>query len=381
MGAGILTASYAPTAPLTEAEEAFLARLDTARLTHPGNRCARYLNRDLFLSLTIAQREMLHRCCRSGAENLDSAIGCYILHPGNLRELQPFFLPLLRDYHQLSATDRLVSGWDAKEGREGGGLDLATLGLPPVSMRVRVARNLEGFNLPGSMTRAERIRFEKAMVQSLRALIERPEYGGRVYSLTPEFAANEPNPNLITRREHQQLVDAHIMFKDMTADRYLASAGLAADWPYGRACYVSADRGVIVWLGEEDHLRIMCMQTGTRLDEVVDRLREILAVVESLPGITFAHDEQFGYITSCPSNLGTGLRPSVHVALPHLTRNGGDVTAACERLGLSVCGVTGDHTPIAADGILALSPTRRLFISERDIVKTLFEGIRKLPDH
>lgn len=321
---------------------------------------------------------MLDRCCRSGAENPDSAIGCYILHPSNLRELQAFFEPLLRDYHHAAAADTHVTDWNLSAVEDEGQLDLATLGLPPLSMRVRVGRNLKTFNLPGIMSRAERIHFEQSMLQSLRTLIERPDYGGRVYSLTPEFGPGEPNPNLISRREHQDLVDAHIMFKDMDADPYLKSAGLAADWPYGRACYVSRNQEVIVWVGEEDHLRIMCMKVGTRLDEVFNRLREVHDIIAALPGIAFVQDDRFGYITSCPSNLGTGMRASVHVKMPHIATGGADVKMTCKRVGLSVCGVGGDHTPIGADGILALSPTRRLFVSEREIIERLFEGIRQL---
>jgi creatine kinase len=54
-------------------------------------------------------------------------------------------------------------------------------------------------------------------------------------------------------------VDAHIMFKDMSKDSFLMTAGIARDWPNGRGCYVSKDREFIIWLGEEDHLRIMAM--------------------------------------------------------------------------------------------------------------------------
>ena len=50
------------------------------------------------------------------------------------------------------------------------------------------------------------------------------------------------------------------MFKNMTDDPCLAAAGIANDWPYGRGCYISEDKEFIVWVGEEDHLRIMCMK-------------------------------------------------------------------------------------------------------------------------
>lgn len=49
------------------------------------------------------------------------------------------------------------------------------------------------------------------------------------------------------------------MFKDMSADNFLLDAGIARHWPYGRGCYISADGGFIIWVGEEDHLRVMAM--------------------------------------------------------------------------------------------------------------------------
>lgn len=127
-------------------------------------------------------------------------------------------------------------------------------------------------------------------------------------------------PSQISDDEYKQLVKDHIMFKDMAADPYLATAGIASDWPFGRGCYVSEDRGFIIWVGEEDHLRIMCMKKGVLLNEVFDRLSGALKVVESIPGLTFAHSSDYGCVTSCPTNLGTGMRASVHIPLPNLTK-------------------------------------------------------------
>jgi len=66
----------------------------------------------------------------------------------------------------------------------------------------------------------------------------------------------------------------------MSADSFLLGAGIAADWPHGRGCYVSEDKGFIIWVGEEDHLRIMCMAKGTILNDVFDRLEKAVKVVE-----------------------------------------------------------------------------------------------------
>jgi protein-arginine kinase len=81
-----------------------------------------------------------------------------------------------------------------------------------------------------------------------------------------------------------------LMFKDMSADEYLASAGISSSWPHGRGCYVSNDREFIVWVGEEDHLRIMCMKKGTVLNEVFDRLKGACDVVEANAS-GFAHSK------------------------------------------------------------------------------------------
>jgi creatine kinase len=70
------------------------------------------------------------------------------------------------------------------------------------------------------------------------------------------------------------------MFKDMSKDSFLMTAGIARDWPHGRGCYVSEDKEFIIWVGEEDHLRIMAMQKGTILNKVFDRLKGAIDVVE-----------------------------------------------------------------------------------------------------
>ena len=164
------------------------------------------------------------------------------------------------------------------------------------------------------------------------------------------------------------------------ADPYLTSAGIASDWPYGRGCWQSEDKQNIVWFGEEDQLRIMSMKTGTCLNEVFTKLRALLDTIEAIEGIAFATHSRYGFVTSCPSNLGTGMRASVHIKVPNLTAGGSDARAKeiCNPLGLSVRGTGGEHTPIGADGTIDVSPRSRLFIKERDIVAKLYAGIKEL---
>jgi hypothetical protein len=359
----------------TARQALFLARLAQVRASHPQNLYARRLSREFFLSFDAEARERLYRCCRSGAENPDSIVGCYILRPEDLHRFGAFFGPLIREHHGIAAG---ANGGANPGSLAFAALDFAALGLPALSTRVRVGRNLQGFAMPGAMDRAERLRLERRMVGALQALIDDPQYGGRIFSLTPDFGPGEANPNLIDAAQYEALVEAHVMFRSMDDDPYMKSGGLAGDWPYGRACYVSVDRSVIVWIGEEDHLRVISVRTSFRLAEAYERLQSVLAIIEAMPGVAFIRDDTYGFVTSCPSNLGTGLRASVRVSLPGLTAPDADTRAVCRAVGLAACGLAGDRAPIAVGGPVDLSPIRRLFVEDGEILASLFRGLEQL---
>ena len=171
-----------------------------------------------------------------------------------------------QEYHKASADATHVTDWDASAVGDKGVLDVRKLGLSELSMRVRVGRNLTAFSLPGAMDQAERVAFEKRMLAAFDALTAK--FGGSINSITPEFGDGEANPNFIDDAKYKELVDRHIMFKDMDADPYLKSAGISSDWPYGRGCWMSEDSKKIIWFGEEDQLRIMVMKKGFLINEV-----------------------------------------------------------------------------------------------------------------
>jgi protein-arginine kinase len=201
-----------------------------------------------------------------------------------------------------------------------------------------------------------------------------PCSGCLFFSLTPG------HPCHIDDARYNELVKAHIMFKDMSADSFLMDAGIACHWPHGRGCYFSADKGFIIWVGEEDHLRVMAMKKSTKINDVFDRLKAAIDVVEKLIPGGCAKSQDFGVITSCPTNMGTGMRASVHVAIPNLTKDGTDTKAKeiCKPFGLGVRGLGGEHTPIGADGTVDISPKGRFCISEAQIAIALYKGVEKV---
>ncbi|KAJ3321520.1 hypothetical protein HDV06_004056 [Boothiomyces sp. JEL0866] len=102
------------------------------------------------------------------------------------------------------------------------------------------------------------------------------------------------------------------------------------------------------------------MVQGTVLNTVFDRLQNAEKIVEKHAD-KFAKAKNYGFVTSCPTNLGTGMRASVHIKIPALTKGGSDTEAkkVCKPLGLSVRGLGGEHTPIGEDGTVDISPSAR----------------------
>jgi protein-arginine kinase len=123
----------------------------------------------------------------------------------------------------------------------------------------------------------------------------------------------------------------------------------------------------------------MCMKKGNMLNEVFDRLKTAVDVVESKIDGGCAMSPTYGVVTSCPTNIGTGMRASLHLKLPNLTKDGSDRRAAeiCKELGLSVRGTGGEHTPVVG-GVVDISPSARFCISEAEIVTALYLGVKLL---
>ena len=100
---------------------------------------------------------------------------------------------------------------------------------------------------------------------------------------------------------------------------------------------------------------------------------QALDVVNGIEGLEFATSSDYGFVTSCPTNLGTGMRASVHIPLPNLTKDGTEkqAKAIAKPLGLSVRGTGGEHTPIGKDGTCDISPSARFCITEAQIITAL----------
>ncbi len=354
--------------------EEIKAQISAIRSAHPANLMARYFSEKYFNTLDQSKRDRIWRIVRTGIENPDSQMGAYARNCTDYEDFEPLLEPMIRDYHNLPLPQEIGQKHDWSAATSRCSLEDIDPALKSVSMRVRVGRNLAAFPLPGAMTKAHRLEFEALMIKAFTTLGTDPQFGGAYLSLTPGSS------HAIDEDAYRRRVEAHQMFKDMSRDPYLASAGIASDWPFGRGMYISNSDDFIVWVGEEDHLRIMAMSQGGDLASLFGRLHDGL---EKFAGLipAFAHSPRYGYITSCPTNLGTAMRASLHLPLPGLLAGGRNlepVKKIALESGLSLRGAGGEHSDAGHGGLVDISPSARLGLTETGIMRRLYDGAAAL---
>ena len=166
----------------------------------------------------------------------------------------------------------------------------------------------------------------------------------------------------------------------MTTDNHLTSSGVASDWPHGRGIWLSEDETKMIWVGEEDQLRIISIIKGTDLGAVDASLYELISKMES-SGVKFAEHPTYGVITTCPTNMGTGKRQSILGKFPNITDKGKNekkLKDLAKQFGLQARGMGGEHSAMDAEGTADISPSARFGVKESFVTNKLYEGLIKL---
>ncbi|XP_066297897.1 arginine kinase-like [Branchiostoma lanceolatum] len=322
---------------------------------------------------------------RSGVELPSSIVGVYAGDEECYRLYGPIFDPIIKEYHGIDEIPVHLSNLDPR--------CLTSMiqlqnKAPVLSTRCRVVRNLSGYGFPAGISREKRLEVENVLVTALEGL--EGDLRGHYYPY-----------DSLTTSEKDKLVMGGYLFKEI--DKYQAAAGISRDWPEGRGIFYNKEKTFLVWVNEEDHVRIISMQkgntildstsanrnicslsiqskTGADVKEVFDRLcRGINAISQALlrhAQTEFAFHKHYGYLSSCPTNLGTGMRASVHVSVPR-SFNDVQLKNTCRQLGLDVRGRHGE-TSEAEGGVYDVSNRQRLGRTEVDLLQTVINGINSL---
>ena len=217
-----------------------------------------------------------------------------------------------------------------------------------LSSRVRLARNVDGIPFPHAMT---------------------PEQGRRLLQLAEEATAElnrfgHFGTLRMYRLDEMSLLDRHVLVeKHLVSPQHARKANQAA-------VILRADECISVMVNEEDHFRIQCLLPGMQLSEALETACRIDDVMEEK--VRYAFEERRGFLTACPTNVGTGIRASTMMHLPGLvlTNQAGRVLNAMAKVGIMVRGFYGEGTE-ARGNIFQVSNQITLGQTEEEIVSNL----------
>ena len=216
-----------------------------------------------------------------------------------------------------------------------------------VSTRIRLARNLSGLPFPARMTPEQRrelnLKVKNAVLQSNTPFAKSLKYIDMADVPQTETAA---------------MVERHIISPEFAEENA------------ERAIIISADESISIMIGEEDHVRIQVILGGLQLEKAYDTAEQLDSLLYN--ELHFAFDRSLGFLTECPTNLGTGLRASVMLHLP-VTESNGEISSIAEtvgKIGFTVRGMYGEGTKASAS-MYQVSNQITLGISEKNAIDNL----------
>lgn len=217
-----------------------------------------------------------------------------------------------------------------------------------ISSRVRAARNLTNLPFPHLLSESD----AKEITNSVRVALEGKDFSGTLGNMELTSMSE------LTPVERQILVEKHLISPDLT-ESYQKKAVVIRD-----------DEVISIMVNEEDHLRLQCLLPGLQLKEAWELVNRLDDALEKT--LEYAYDENLGYLTACPTNVGTGLRASVMLHLPGLVMVSRirDVLGSVSKLGLTVRGLYGEGTE-SSGNLFQISNQITLGQTEEDIITAL----------
>lgn len=222
-----------------------------------------------------------------------------------------------------------------------------------ISTRVRLSRNIKGIPF-----------INKASKEELKEVYD------KVKEITPSLGYN---------LKFLSLDDMDMITKQSLVEKHLISPGFAkTKMPY-TAVVINDDENICIMVNEEDHIKLQVFTSGLDIDNLLNLAIEIDEKMESL--IPYSYHEKYGFLTACPTNVGTGLKIStlVHIPALQMTGNLNKMLNIINNLGMNVRGLYGEGTKAEGD-IYQVSNNQTLGITEKEIAKNLNLLAQKIID-
>ena len=213
-----------------------------------------------------------------------------------------------------------------------------------ISSRVRLARNIENYTFMPKISEEE----ANKVLQKIKDITPSIGYGLKFINL-----------NDVDDITKVSLVEKHIISPEFAANKNKWGAILIND-----------EENISIMINEEDHVRMQVFSSGLDLENLKNLAIEIDEKLDNL--LHYASHEKYGYLTACPTNVGTGMRASVMVHLPALTMTGNinKILNIVNSFGMNIRGIYGEGTQSQGD-IYQISNNQTLGLTENDIIKNI----------
>lgn len=213
-----------------------------------------------------------------------------------------------------------------------------------VSSRIRLARNLRQYPFIPKLSKQE----QKQIEEKIKDIVPNIGYGIRYIRLSDMDEVTQ-----------MSLLEKHLVSPNFVLKEELKGVMLLND-----------DENISIMINEEDHLRIQVLASGLEFDNLINLAIEVDEKIGN--NIEYACNEKYGFLTACPTNLGTGLRASVMVHLPALTKTGNiqKILEVINSFGMNIRGVYGEGSKTQGN-MYQVSNKQTLGISEREIIKNV----------
>ena len=360
------------------------AELEAARAAEHTALCAQFATPEIWEQYkdTVSSgpaKWTLARAINSGVRYPSSFVGCHAGDSSSYDDFKDFFYPVIQAYHK---------GFDIETTKHVTDMDPSKISTKLtdtakskiISTRIRVARNLAMFPLnPGAST------------ETRPAICDMMEKVYGAIDSSSDLSGDMFRHTTMSDEQRQGLIDDHFLFRGK--DKMQAASGYHEYWPEGRGVFHNKSKTFVNWLNEGDHLRIISMEQGGDVLGVFTRLAEGAKLIEE--GIKKETGEEaafmmhpiFGSLTCCPSNIGTGMRGSVHILVPKLIAAIGfdAIDKMCRERNCQARGSSGEHSAVVDR--IDVSNWRRIGFPEYELVHDMIkcanflaEEEDKLPD-
>lgn len=304
---------------------------------------------------------------QSGVEVPSAKIGMVAGDSESYHLFKPLFYRVIKAWHNFDPYTKIHRSEISPEKLDLMEFNKLDLDKYILSSRVRATRNIFGFPLPPGINNEQR----KDVENILRSVFKK---------FTGELKSKYHPLGDIEAQIAEKFRKRGMLFQELGNTPMLFNSGSGRHWPDNRGVFLNKDENLICWVNEEEHCRIVSLQKGANIKSVFENFATLSNSLNDQlekQGHSLMRDSTLGYLSTCPSNLGTGLRASVKIKIPKLISKRSKLEQICAKYHLHTRSEEGDGAFSASD-ILDISNKKTLGHTETELVQQLINGIVKI---